>query len=56
MLFSLNSYYADRSPKTNHPLEVFIAVATELVVLKLRPGVPTTELVEANDAPVPDAW
>ena len=55
-LVSLIFCYADKSPKTNHPDEVFIAVTTELVVLKLRPGVPTTELVEANDAPVPDSW
>ena len=48
--------YADRSPKTNHPPEIFIAVATEYVVLNLSPGVPTTPFVEANDAPVPEDW
>jgi hypothetical protein len=55
-LISLIFYYADRSPKTNHPAAVFIAVTTEFVVLNFKPGVPTTLLVEANCAPDPEAW
>jgi len=55
-IFSLNPNYAERSPKTSHPLDIFIAVTTELVVLNLSPGVPTTPLVDSNFAPVDDAW